>query len=209
MDILAIGAHPDDIEFGCAGTLMKYVGNGSNVYLMVTTEGGKGGESTVRRREAEEAALKIGAKNIFWGNHRDTGLVLNAELINDIETTIQEIRPDFIFVHHQEDTHQDHRILAQAAISATRFIRNVLFYEGPTSVNFNPNVFVDISNHLKSKLEALATHGSQIEKTNIPGHNILDMARAVSVSRGIQARTSYAEGFQSLRLFINIEEDKV
>lgn len=207
MNVLAIGAHPDDIEFGCAGTLMKYADNGHNVYSMVLTGGGMGGSKSVRQREAEGAADKMGVKEILWGRYRDTELPLSKTLIDDIEKAIDTVQPSFIFVHHKDDTHQDHRILAQAAISATRYIRNVLFYEGPTSVDFSPNVFVDVESHMERKIEALAAHASQLEKTNIPGLNIVDIARAVAVSRGIQARTGYAEGFVSLRLFINVGEE--
>ena len=207
MNVLAIGAHPDNIEFGCAGTLMKYAETGHNVYTMVLTGGGRGGSKSVRQKEAAAAALKMGVKEIFWGSYRDTELPLSKPLIDDIEKTIGSVQPSFIFLHHQHDTHQDHRVLAQAAISATRYIRNVLFFEGPTSVDFSPNAFVDISTHMDRKMEALAAHASQMEKTNIPGLNIVDIARAVAVSRGIQARSGYAEGFVSLRLFINVGEE--
>jgi LmbE family N-acetylglucosaminyl deacetylase len=207
MNVLAIGAHPDDIEFGCAGTLMKYSDNGHSVYSLVLTGGDQGGDQNVRQREAEEAARKMGVKEILWKNYRDTELPLTKTLIDDIEQAIRAVAPSFIFVHHKDDTHQDHRALAQAAISATRYIRNVLFYEGPTSVDFSPNVFVDIKGHVDRKMAALAAHASQLEKTNIPGLNIVDIARAVAVSRGIQARTGYAEGFVSLRLFINVGKE--
>jgi LmbE family N-acetylglucosaminyl deacetylase len=207
MNILAIGAHPDDIEFGCAGTLFKYAQCGHRVYMMIATEGGMGGDNGTRRREAEAAARGIGVRKIFWCNYRDTEVSPGKDLIGDIERSIRLVLPAFIFVHHREDTHQDHRALAEATISATRYVRNVLFYEGPTTVNFQPNVFVDISNLLDQKLSFLAAHASQREKTNIPDLNILDLGRAVAVSRGIQARTTHAEGFVSLRLFINVGGD--
>jgi LmbE family N-acetylglucosaminyl deacetylase len=204
MNVLAIGAHPDDIEFGCAGTLMKYAENGHGVYMMVATQGDMGGDPNVRREEAETAARLMGVREVLWGGYEDTEISLSKALIDDIERAIHAVDPAFIFVHHKEDTHQDHRALAQAAISATRYVRNVLFYESPTSVDFSPNVFVDIRSHLDRKLAALAAYASQTEKTNIPELNILDIARAVAVSRGIQARTKLAEGFVSLRLFINV-----
>ncbi len=209
MNVLAIGAHPDDIEFGCAGTLMKYAENGHSVYAMIATEGGLGGPTSTRRREAEEAAHQMGLKEILWGKYRDTDLPLNRSLIDHIETAIRNVDPSFIFVHHQDDTHQDHRVLAQAAISATRYVRNVLFYESPTSVDFSPNVFVDITGHMDRKIAVLASHASQLEKTNIPGLDIKEIARAVAVSRGIQARSGYAEGFVSLRLFINVGKEDI
>ena len=111
---------------------------------------------------------------------------------------------DFIFVHYFDDTHQDHRHLSLSTISATRYVRNVLFYEGPTTQNFSPNVFVDISRHFDDKIYSLEAHKSQVTKTNIEGLNIVDIATSTAVFRGIQSRVKYAEGFHSLRLFINI-----
>ncbi|MCX5679173.1 MAG: PIG-L family deacetylase [Candidatus Omnitrophica bacterium] len=74
MNILAIGAHPDDIEFGCGGTLLKYSSSGHRVFLLVLTKGGFGGDPDVRSKEQKEAALFLGAKEVFWGGverHRD------------------------------------------------------------------------------------------------------------------------------------------
>jgi LmbE family N-acetylglucosaminyl deacetylase len=125
-------------------------------------------------------------------------------LIGKIEAVIAEVKPDFIFCNFPDDTHQDHRHLAQAIMSATRYIRNVLFYEGPTTQNFNPQVFVDIAATLDQKVEALQAHRSQVMKTNIEDLSIVEVARSSANFRGIQGRVKYAEAFHSLRLFINI-----
>ena len=117
---------------------------------------------------------------------------------------ILDVRPDFIFVHSQDDTHQDHRHLSVATITATRYTRNVLFYEGPTTQNFSPNVFVDIDGVLQDKITALQAHESQVMKTNIEGMNILDIVKSSTHFRGIQGRVRNAEAFVPLRLFINI-----
>ena len=74
MNILAIGAHPDDIEFGCAGTLIKYAQRGHTVFLLITTQGEMGGEAEGRFREQMKAAETIGAKDVFWGGFKDTEL---------------------------------------------------------------------------------------------------------------------------------------
>ena len=89
-------------------------------------------------------------------------------------------------------------------MAATRYIPNFLFYEGPTSQNFNPNVYVDISSTLDTKMALLEAHASQMTKTHIEDTTILDMARSAATFRGIQARVRYAEGFVSQRLLINI-----
>ena len=204
MRILAIGAHPDDIEFGCGGTLIKYARQGHDVFLLVMTDGGGGGEGAVRRREQEESAQKLRACKLFWGEYPDTAIPLDRTLIQRIEKVIDEVRPDFIFVHYHDDTHQDHRHLATSTITATRYTRNVLFYEGPTAQNFYPSVFVDVDSVLNNKIESLQAHASQVSKTNIEGLSIVDVARASAHFRGIQGRVRNAEAFVPLRLFINI-----
>ena len=204
MNILAVGAHPDDIEFGCAGTLIKYVDRGHRLFIMVMTEGQLGGQGAFRRQEQMEAKAIIGAEEVFWGGYEDTKLPLDKVLITRIEEVISDVRPDMIFCHFSDDTHQDHRHLAQATMSATRYIRNVLFYEVPTTQNFSPQVFVDISDSLERKIKALEAHRSQVMKTNIEDLPITEIARSSANFRGIQGRVKYAEAFWALRLFINI-----
>jgi LmbE family N-acetylglucosaminyl deacetylase len=205
MNILAIGAHPDDIEAGCAGTLAKYARAGHGIFMLVMTEGGMGGATTKRRGEQTSAAAVIGVREIIWGGYEDTQLTPSINrMIQTIEKCILRIKPDFIFVHHGDDTHQDHRSLSHAAISATRYVKNVLFYEGPTTQNFYPTVFVDIIDTFDVKLEMLLAHASQVEKTNIEGVTIADMMRSTAVFRGIQGRVQLAEGFMPVRVFIKI-----
>ena len=204
VNILAIGAHPDDIEFGCGGALIKYTRKGHRLFLLVMTGGGMGGSSSVRMEEQQASGKLLGAEKIFWGGYEDTHLIVDVDLIGKIEDVIAEVKPDFIFCNFPDDTHQDHRHLAQAIMSATRYIRNVLFYEGPTTQNFNPQVFVDISDTLEMKVEALKAHNSQVMKTNIEDLSIVEVAHSSANFRGIQGRVKYAEAFQALRLFINI-----
>lgn len=204
VNILAIGAHPDDIEFGCGGALIKYTQKGHRLFLLVMTGGGLGGSSAVRSREQKASGKILGAEKIYWGGYDDTHLVVDIDLIDKIETVIAEVKPDFIFCNFPDDTHQDHRHLAQAIMSATRYIRNVLFFEGPTTQNFNPQVFVDIADTLDRKVEALQAHRSQVMKTNIEDLSIIEVARSSANFRGIQGRVKYAEAFHALRLFINI-----
>jgi len=208
MNILAIGAHPDDIEFGCGGTLIKYADKGHNIYLLVLTEGESGAVEGIRRREQEKSARIIGVNKLFWGNYRDTEIPINQELIQRIENIVKKIKPAFIFVHYFDDTHQDHRHISTCTITATRYTRNVLFFEGPTTQNFSPTVFVNIDGELEKKLKLLKAHSSQVMKTNIEGLSIIDIARSSAHFRGIQGRVKNAEGFIPLRLFINVKEKR-
>ena len=204
MNVLAIGAHPDDIEFGCGGMLTKYAERGHVVYLFVASDGSLGGDGAVRRHEQQDSALIIGARDVYWGDYRDTEIPLNRELILRLEAGIREVQPRMIFVNYPEDTHQDHRNLAQGTLSATRYVPNFLFYEGPTSVNFTPNCFTDIEKVLDKKLACLEAHRSQVAKTNIEDLSILELAVSTANFRGIQARVKYAEAFQSIRLLLNL-----
>ena len=204
MRILAIGAHPDDIEFGCGGTLIKYARQGHEVSLLVMTDGGGGGDGVIRRGEQEASARILRSSKTFWGEYPDTAIPLDRGLIQRVERVIHEVQPDFIFVHFGDDTHQDHRHLSTSTLTATRYTRNVLFYEGPTTQNFSPSVFVDIASVLEDKVASLQAHTSQMTKTNIEGLSIVDIARSSAHFRGIQGRVRDAEGFVPLRLFINI-----
>lgn len=205
MNLLAIGPHPDDIEIGCAGSILKWREKGFKVYLMVMTDGSSGGDTETRRKEQERSAEILGAEEILWGGFRDTELEYQGKvLVDTIEDSLRKIKPAFVLVNYPEDTHQDHRSLSAATISAARYSKNVLFYEGPTSIEFNPTVFVDISTCMQTKMEVLEAHESQIYKTNIEGLSILEIAEAMAHFRGTQGRVKYGEGFQALRLFVNI-----
>ncbi|MEW6077767.1 MAG: PIG-L deacetylase family protein [Thermodesulfobacteriota bacterium] len=204
MNILAIGAHPDDIEFGCGGTLLKYGIRGHKIYLLIMSKGDRGGDMDVRMAEQTASAQIMNASGLFWGNAEDTRLAVDLDTIQYIEGIMSVVKPDFIFCHYHDDTHQDHRHLAQIVISATRYVRNVMFYEGPTTQRFDPSVFVDISETIDKKRDLLKAHQSQVARTNIEGLSILDIANAGAVFRGIQGRVKYAEAFSPLRLFINI-----
>jgi LmbE family N-acetylglucosaminyl deacetylase len=123
MKILAIGAHPDDIEIGCAGSLLKYAGSGHDVYLFVMTPGEMGGEAEIRKKEQARSAEIMNVRDLFWGEYNDTKLTTHLSMISDIEAVVKKIKPDFVFVNYKEDTHQDHRVLSRAAVSATRYVK--------------------------------------------------------------------------------------
>ena len=204
MNVLALGAHPDDVEYGCGGMLTKYAERGHDVYLWVASDGSLGGDGIVRRQEQADSALVIGAREVLWGEYPDTEIPLNRELIVRLEQVLRKVQPRMIFVNYPEDTHQDHRNLAQGTLSATRYVPNFLFYEVPTTQNFTPNCFTDIEKVLDKKLACLEAHRSQVAKTNIEDLTILELAVSTANFRGIQGRVKFAEAFQSVRLLLNL-----
>ena len=204
MNILAIGAHPDDIEFGCGGTLIKYAQKGDSVYLLVLTMGGVGADPRIRKKEQELAVKFIKAEKLFWGNFQDTQLEANKQLISAIEEKIDKIKPQIVLFNYINDIHRDHRITAQAGTWASRYAKEVLCYEIPTSQNFQPDIFVDIQDTLKRKLKLLKIHASQMDKARVESLTILESARASAIFRGYQGRVKYAEGFKAIRIMKEI-----
>ncbi len=204
MNILAIGAHPDDIEYGCGGTLLKMAAQKkSSIFFFVATHGEFGGETEVRIKEQEKAAAMLGVKEIYWGGFMDTKLTVDRELIGKIEGAIKECDPQVILVNYPDDTHQDHRYLAESTVVASRYRRKVLFYEDYTSSNYEPHLFVDIGDVLEDKVKLLKCHRSQVEREYPTSLDMVESTRAVANFRGFQAKVKYAEGFGALRYLLD------
>ncbi len=199
-NILAVGPHPDDIEIGCGGTLLKLTKK-FNIHLLILTGGSVGGKG--RKKEQQASARIIDVEKIWWGNYTDTNIPNSREVIRFIEKIIKKVNPQIIFTNYFKDTHQDHRAVAESIQSATRYKKNVLFYEVPTSIKFNPSVFMDIGSVWEKKKEILKAHASQIDATRIKGLSILESAKSCAIFRGYQGRTKYAEGFLPLRFSLD------
>jgi len=204
VNVLAIGAHPDDIEFGCGGSLIKFSKKKVNIFFLILTKGEVGARPYIRETEQRKAAKFIKAKKIFWGGFSDTHIPTNKKLIDVIENAMLAAKPDIIFFNYFDDIHQDHRAIAQGAISATRYCKNVLMYEVPTTQNFEPEIFVDIGPHLRDKLKLLSIFVSQLTKTRVKNLTISESAKSCANFRGFQGRVKYAEGFKALRLSLEI-----
>jgi len=202
MKILGIGAHPDDLEFGCGGTLLKMARAGHSLHMLVMTQGGVGGDAKVRVEEQKRSSKLLGAR-LYWGGFNDTGVVLTRELIRAVEDCVAKVRPDMVFVPHFSDTHQDHRNVSRAVETAARYMKNLLFYEVPTTMDFNPGVFVDIGPVINRKVALLKCHRSQVYKTRVKNLSIVESAKAAAVFRGYQDRVKYAEGFVPRRLLLD------
>ncbi|OGF51303.1 MAG: hypothetical protein A2044_01570 [Candidatus Firestonebacteria bacterium GWA2_43_8] len=199
MKILAIGPHPDDIEIGCGGALLIARDKKYDISLLVMSQGQAGGDFEKRIKEQEKVAKTLKAK-LTWGGLIDTRVELNRELIQILEREINKVNPDIIFAPYSNDTHQDHRNISTAVVTAARFHKNVLFYEVPSSIDFQPTVYVNITPVISRKFGLLRTHASQVHKTKVPGLSILKNAEANAIFRGVQNRVKYAEGFMPLRL---------
>ena len=144
------------------------------------------------------------AKGLFWGGFKDTELVDNRDLILKMEQVVHEVKPDIAFLNYFDDVHQDHRAAAHAGVSATRYLKEVLYYEVPTTQNFLPDIFVSIQDVLDDKLNLLKIHASQVNRTKVEDLTILESASSCATFRGYQGRVKYAEGFKALRILRDI-----
>lgn len=203
LNVLAIGAHPDDVEIGCGGTLLRHALAGHNVILLVITQGEAGpGDVDDRVAEQEAAARVLGVKEVIWG-HLPDGRVSNHELslVHVIEQVISQHGIDVVYTHGPGDSHQDHRAVAQATEGAARHAGQVLCYNSPSSVGFLPTVFVDITDNVERKVAALECHSSQVNNSRMAS---TDLVRMQAGYMGFQARVPAAEGFVPHRLLLPI-----
>jgi len=198
--VLAIGAHPDDIELGCGGALLAHTSAGDTVTMLVMTGGENGPGVTHRRGEQSAAAATLGAR-LRWGGFRDCTLAPDAPTVGVIEGVLEEIRADLVYVHAPDDSHQDHRAVAAATLSAARRHPRVLHYQSPSTLTFNPTVFVDVTAHLTGKLAALRAHASQVEQSAM-----VEPDAVVASARhwGAQARIGFAEAFSPTRMVLDL-----
>lgn len=202
--VLAVGAHPDDIELGCGATLLAHSAAGDAVTMLVMTGGENGpGDDVVaagRRIEQEEAARTLGAR-LLWGGRRDCTVVPDAATVTVVERAIQQTDADVVYVHAPDDSHQDHRAVAAATLSAARRLSRVLHYQSPSTLTFQPTTFVDVTAYLSGKLAALGAHASQVEMSAM-----VEPDAVVASARhwGAQARIGYAEAFAPTRMVIDL-----
>lgn len=204
MNILALGAHPDDIEYGCGGTFLKMARSGVNINFMILTKGEFGGDPEVRQKEQEKAMRILGIEKIFWGECVDTELPNERIIITRIDEVIKKVQPDEVYVNYIDDIHQDHRTLAECTLAATRYVKRVLFYEDYTSNNFEPDIFVDIEDVLEEKQALIEIFSSQVSKSYPTRLDMAESVKAIANFRGFQGKVKYAEGFKAFRFLRDV-----
>ena len=184
VNILAIGAHPDDVELGCGGVVLKAVKEGHNVFMYTLTRGAASGDPRERTQELVTSARYIGVKKLWIDNFDDTKLTVNSELINAIESYITEAQADVVFTHSLFDIHHDHKAIAASVLEAGRFVPNILAYEIPLTKDFKPQVFYDISDVVEEKVKLIRLFKSQRDKIYLKANAI----RGLAEYRALQSR---------------------
>lgn len=198
MRVLAIGAHPDDLEIACGGTISKLSDAGHIVHAIVMCNGKVGGNAEVRPGEARNGATFMGISQLDVYDFTDTELSKHElEIMQTIERKIDSFQPNVILTHSRNDQHQDHLAVHFATLRAARRNPSVLCYESPsTTRDFNPSFFVDLTDYVNVKLHAVAQHKDQLSKPYMGPEQI----KGIAAFRGAQAKMKFAEGFEVVRL---------
>jgi two-component system response regulator HydG len=194
--VLAIGAHPDDVEIGAAGALLVHRSMGHEVSILTLSRGARGGTETTRADESEQAARALGA-TLFLEDLRDTQISEGDPTIGAIGRAVEAVRPTVIYTHSSHDVHQDHRNVNRAAMVAARGVKRVYCYQSPSAtVDFRPTRFVTIDEQLEGKLEAIHAFASQVEIRRYLEPDLIE-STARYWSRFGDGR--YAEAFEVIR----------
>ena len=220
MKILAVGAHPDDIEFLCAGTLAKYKRLGHEVAIAIATNGEVGSSTlpkaeiaAVRRAEAKVSAALLGAE-FHWLNYPDEFLFNDAGTRLHLIDLVRQVRPDLIICHDPEnDYHPDHttagRIIWDTHVMVTvpniatdhppcAKIPEIIYMDTIGGVNFIPDRYVDISADIDIKRKMLSCHKSQEQwMIDMYGVTTVSMMENFSRMRGFQCGCQFGEGFRT------------
>jgi N-acetylglucosamine malate deacetylase 1 len=220
MNILAVGAHPDDLEILCGGTLARYAERGDKVYMASLTNGNMGHPKIepedmgkIRREEMQKSASIIGAE-VIWIDVDDELSEVNVKTRLKMVDAIRFAKPDIIITHDSNDYHVDHRNTSQLVFEAAPLacVHNIkrdyevldkqpLVYLMDTvgGIGFIPNEFVDIGSTIEIKKKMFRCHESQdawmLEAT---GFDISDVIETMAKFRGYHAGVHYAEGFRRL-----------
>jgi LmbE family N-acetylglucosaminyl deacetylase len=218
MRVLAVAAHPDDLEQLCGGTLARFVAEGHEVTMCHVSRGDRGSFvhtmdeiAALRHEEAADAARIIGAIHVTLG--LSDGEVNSADphqkdLAIDV---IRRARPDLLITHHPSDYMPDHvetgKLFEEASFVATlplyataepvhSTVPAVYYMDTLAGLGFTPAEYVDISDVIDTKLASLSAHVTQVEwLRDHDSVDVIEQTRIVSAFRGFQAGVAYAEGF--------------
>jgi len=221
MNVLVIAAHPDDEVLGCGGTIAKLSPN-NDIYVLILGEGvtsrnipeEQRQENLKRlRKEAESANKILDVKKVFFegfpDNKFDTVPLL--DIVKSIEETINKVNPEVIFTHHYGDLNIDHQITHKAVLTATRpvgdySVKKILTFEVLSSTEWNcqnqcniftPNTYVDISETINKKLEAMQCYKSEIR--SYPHPRSSKGIKILAQKRGLEVGLKFAEAFCLIR----------
>jgi LmbE family N-acetylglucosaminyl deacetylase len=217
--VLAIGAHPDDLELQCAGTLAKYALRGDHVTMAVAMSGDCGSATlpkeeiaAIRGQEARASAAVLGAEFLVMHHYSDGFLFSTEQTRLDFLNVIRQARPDVILTHSPNDYHPDHRMASQIVCDVRIMITvpniktesppcdklpEIYFFDTMAGIDFVPQHYVDITGTFDVKKKMLSCHKSQSSWLEDQYKmTYLDFIDCVGRFRGLQCGVQYAECFQ-------------
>lgn len=208
MNVLAIGAHFDDIELGCGGALAKHSIKGDKVIVFIATSSefsNKDGEvlrnSDVALEEARRAGSQIGYR-LLLGKIPTFQLEYGEEVQAKLLKIIEENKIDLIYTHWTYDVHHDHRNLALATLHVARHVNRVLMYRSNWYISekeFIENFYVDITDTWDIKERAIREYKSEMQRV---GDKWIIYFRQEAINNGFKIGVKYAEAFQVVRWMI-------
>jgi len=194
--VLAVGAHPDDVQIGCGATLLRHRTLGHPVSVLTLSRGDVGGPREERRREAVGAAIAMSAE-LLMGDLPDTRMEEAHQMTGLIEHVIAAVRPTTVYVHSGADGHQDHRAVHEATAIAARRVQQVFCYQSPSSRNgFSPTKFVPVDDTLEAKVRVPASYRSQATRHYLEPDLVVATARYWARQL---PHARYAEPFEVIR----------
>ena len=202
MKVLAIGAHPDDIEIFMYGLLSIYKKEGHEVYTMIATDGAKGGAikgNKLVKERANEAISGLEKLSLpIFLNLPDGELGEESEHRKIIKENILKIMPDLIVTHSENDYHADHKSLSLITKGAVSHYIPILYCDTLMGINFNPNYYVDITNYHESKKEAVLKHKTQKPQRFVDLFELMNSYRAAQCNA---PKGNYAEAYNFVPSF--------
>ncbi len=219
LKIIAVGAHLDDIEIACGGTLVKALEAGHLVKMIVLSNSAyMNYDGIIERTEAQavhegqEAARLLGVDDLEIHDFPNKDIPYDSTAVELLNSRFDSFEPDLILTHWTFDTHKSHRNTAMSTIAAGRYHTSILMYEpfppsGRSYVAFRPQYYVDITPQIERKLAALRAHTSQY--IHYGEEHWISAVRARALFRGFDLikrqgnGTKYAESYEVLRLGID------
>ena len=197
--VLAVGAHPDDVEVGCFGTLLKHRRLGDKVTVAITTQGGCGNRTWEQvSREAENASRILGVDYIIL-NNKNGHYEMNWKTVGELDEIVSKHSVDTVYTVWHGDSHQDHQLTFKNVLAAcrTKKVENLYCFEQSeysyrSQATFDARFFVDISPLLEKKLEAIRAYKSYVT----PAH--IEAVKGLARHRGLACATEYAEAFEPI-----------
>lgn len=218
--IMAIGAHLDDIEIACGGTLAKAVDRGHAVKMLVLSksayvhyQGRSIRTENIAVKEAQLAASILGIKELEILEYPTKDIPYDSQVVESINARLDDYRPDLIITHWPFDTHKSHQNTSLSTMAAARYYNSIIMFEpfppgGRSYVPFRPQLYVDITPYIGEKLKSIEAHKSEFVKYG--GKSWIEAIKARAIFRGfdliahVGKTPKFAEAFEIVRFNIDI-----